>query len=75
MDAIKANSQLIEAYGEEHRKDLEAIKEYYKYSLINKCNVYLRKGYMTTFEYEDLSEFFKTYSSMGGNGQGEALKL
>ena len=43
----------------------------YKFRLIQLCQIYLRQGYMTSDQYEQLSEFFKVYSGLGGNGQAK----
>lgn len=52
----------------------------YRFRLIQLCQIYLRQGYMTNDQYEQLSEFFKVYSGLGGNGQAKeyynkAMKL
>ena len=44
----------------------------YKFRLVQLCQIYLRQGYMTSDQYEQLSEFFKVYSGLGGNGQAKA---
>ena len=43
----------------------------YKFRLVQLCQIYLRQGYMTSDQYEQLSEFFKVYSGLGGNGQAK----
>lgn len=43
----------------------------YKFRLIQLCQIYLHQGYMTNNQYEQLSEFFKVYSGLGGNGQAK----
>ena len=40
----------------------------YKFRLIQLCQIYLHQEYMTSDQYEQLSEFFKVYSGLGGNG-------
>ena len=44
----------------------------YKFRLVQLCQIYLHQGYMTGDQYEQLSEFFKVYSGLGGNGQAKA---
>ena len=44
----------------------------YRFRLVQLCQIYLRQGYMTSDQYEQLSEFFKVYSGLGGNGQAKA---
>lgn len=43
----------------------------YRFRLIQLCQIYLHQGYMTNEQYEQLSEFFKVYSGLGGNGQAK----
>lgn len=52
----------------------------YRFRLIQLCKAYINKGFMTSNEYEQLTEFFKVYSGLGGNGQAQqyyerAIKL
>ena len=44
----------------------------YRFRLVQLCQIYLHQGYMTNGQYEQLSEFFKVYSGLGGNGQAKA---
>ena len=44
----------------------------YRFRLVQLCQIYLRQGYMTSDQYEQLSEFFKVYAGLGGNGQAKA---
>ena len=37
------------------------------------CKIYIRQKYMTQEQYDQLSEFFKVYELLGGNGQAKAL--
>ena len=43
----------------------------YRFRLVQLCQIYLHQGYMTNGQYEQLSEFFKVYSGLGGNGQAK----
>ena len=59
---------------------IELILASYKFRLVQLCQAYLKQGYMTSEQYEQLMEFYKVYSGMGGNGQGKeyfekAIKL
>ena len=52
----------------------------YRFRLIQLCQSFLKQGYMTSGQYEQLVEFFKVYAGLGGNGQAKeyyerALKL
>ena len=43
----------------------------YRFRLTQLCRAYLKKGYMTSNEYEQLTEFYKVYHGLGGNGQAK----
>lgn len=47
------------------------IVEQYKFRLIQMCKTYLHQGYMTTEEYEQINEFYRIYTGLGGNGQAQ----
>ena len=55
----------------QERQDVAAIRVSYRFRLISLCKSYIHKGYMTTAEYEQLSEFFRVYEAIGGNGQAK----
>lgn len=55
----------------EELKHLATIKEEYRYKLIKLCKDYLTQGSMTNAQMEELTEIYKTYSSLGGNGQAK----
>lgn len=54
---------------EKHKIDL--IVDSYKFRLTQMCRLYIKQGYMTQDQYEQLSEFFKLYEALGGNGQAK----
>lgn len=54
----------------EHR-DVEAILQSYKFRLVYLCKTYLRQGYITQDQFDQLSEFYKVYHNLGGNGQAQ----
>ena len=43
----------------------------YKFRLIQLCKVHLRDGYITETDFEQVSEMYKLYHGMGGNGQAQ----
>lgn len=55
---------------EEERK-LNLIIASYRYRLVQLCKIYLKQGFMTQDQFEQLSEFYKMYHGLGGNGQAE----
>ena len=52
---------------EQHHIDI--IQGSYKFRLIHLCRTYIRQGYITQDQFDQLSEFYKVYSDLGGNGQ------
>lgn len=53
-------------------KDVQAIVNSYKFRLVQLCTKYLKQNYITPGQFEQLSEFYKVYTSLGGNGQAQA---
>ena len=52
-------------------KHIEIILASYRFRLIQLCQSFLKQGYMTSGQYEQLVEFFKVYAGLGGNGQAK----
>ena len=50
---------------------IEIILASYRFRLIQLCQNFLKQGYMTSGQYEQLVEFFKVYAGLGGNGQAK----
>ena len=57
----------------EELKHLESIRMAYRYRLIVLCQRYLHQGFMTTDQYKQLTEMYKVYSALGGNGQAKEI--
>lgn len=61
-------------------KDIGLILASYKFRLVQLCIGFLKQGYMTTDQFNQLSEFYKIYHGLNGNGQAQeyyerAIKL
>lgn len=54
---------------EQHKIDL--IVDSYKFRLTQMCRLYIKQGFMTQDQYDQLSEFYKLYEALGGNGQAK----
>ena len=52
-------------------KKFDIIISSYRFRLCQLCKLYIEKQYMTSAEYEQLNEFYKTYTALGGNGQAK----
>lgn len=69
LDDIEEIRGYIRRTENKEKRDLELIIASYRFRLVQLCKLYMKKGYMTQDEYDQLTEFFKLYSSLGGNGQ------
>ena len=75
---IETLNSLIEE-GEERdeklEKEVSSLEQHlvssYRFRLIQLCKIYLAQKYITQDQYDQLTEFFKTYTALGGNGQGK----
>ena len=52
-------------------RDMSLIISSYKYRLTQLCKQYIAQGYMTQDQYDQLTEFYKLYTALGGNGQAK----
>ena len=52
-------------------RHIEIILASYRFRLIQLCQSFLKQGYMTSGQYEQVVEFFKVYAGLGGNGQAK----
>lgn len=43
----------------------------YRFRLIQLCKIYLKQKYLTQDQYDQLTEFYKVYEGLGGNGQAK----
>ena len=69
-DIEELRRYIISIAQEENRK-MGLIISSYRYRLIALCKLYLRQGYMTEGQYDQLTEFYKLYNGLGGNGQAK----
>lgn len=61
----------LELVTKKNDKNLELIINSYKFRFIQLCRTHLRDGYITQDEFDQITEMFKLYSGLGGNGQAE----
>lgn len=50
---------------------MELIIDSYKFRLVQLCKLYIKQKGMTQSQYDQLSEFYKLYTGLGGNGQAK----
>lgn len=61
----------LEIVTKKNDKNLALIINSYKFRFIQLCKTYLRDEYITQDEFDQITEMFKLYSGLGGNGQAE----
>ena len=71
QEEIEELRKYIREVGQLEKNHIDLIISSYKYRLIQLCKEYIRQGYMTQGQYDQLTEFYKLYSSLGGNGQAK----
>jgi hypothetical protein len=71
VDEIEQLRNYIRKVDLEEKRKLDLIIASYRYRLVQLCKIYLKQGFMTQDQFEQLSEFYKMYHGLGGNGQAE----
>lgn len=61
----------VECCEKKEKADIDVILTSYKFRLIQLCQTYLRQGYLTQAQFDQLTEFHKVYTGLGGNGQAQ----
>lgn len=68
INRLQARVEKCEA---KEQEDVKIILHSYKFRLIQLCQTYLRQQYLTQTQFDQLSEFYKVYHDLGGNGQAQ----
>ena len=55
----------------ENEKNFELIVNSYKFRLIQLCKTHLKDGYITEPDFEQITEMYRLYHGLGGNGQAQ----
>ena len=55
----------------ENDKNFKLIINSYKFRLIQLCKTHLRDGYISEHDFEQITEMYKLYHGLGGNGQAQ----
>lgn len=75
IEPIKTEIEELRKYirdtGAVEKSHMDLIISSYRFRLMQLCREYLKQGFMTQNEYEQLTEFFKVYHGLGGNGQAQ----
>lgn len=68
LENLRAYIRTTETTEKSH---INLIIDSYKYRLIQLCKIVIRQTYLTQEQYDQLSEFYKLYEGLGGNGQAK----
>lgn len=71
VEDIEELRTYIQKIEDKERQDLTLIIASYRFRLVQLCKIYIKQGYMTQDQYDQLTEFYKLYHSLGGNGQAK----
>ena len=71
LDDLEELRDYVRRTAEKEDQDMRLIVSSYRYRLTQLCDIYLHRGYITVDEYDQLSEFYRIYTGLGGNGQAK----
>ncbi len=71
VEDIEELRRYIRRIENKENQDLTLIIASYRFRLVQLCKIYIKQGYMTQDQYDQLTEFYKLYISLGGNGQAK----
>lgn len=75
IEPIKQEIEDLRAYIRNTEKlekeNINLILASYRFRLTQLCRAYIKQGYLTPDNYDQLTEFYKVYSGLGGNGQAK----
>ena len=69
-DVVKTANE-IDLLKKKNEKNIEMIVASYKFRLIQLCKTHLRDGWITQDEFDQITEMYKLYHGLGGNGQAQ----
>ena len=61
----------IERVGKKEIADMDKIIRSWRFRIIQLCKIYLEQGYLTSEQFNQLSEMYSLYVGLGGNGPVE----
>lgn len=71
VEDIEELRRYIRRIENKENQDLTLIIASYRFRLVQLCKIYIKQGYMMQDQYDQLTEFYKLYTSLGGNGQAK----
>lgn len=75
IEPIKMEIEELRKYvrevGNVEKYHMDLIISSYRFRLVQLCREFIRQGYITQAQYDQLTEFYKLYHGLGGNGQAQ----
>lgn len=71
VEDIEELRRYIRRIENKENQDLTLIIASYRFRFVQLCKIYIKQGYVTQDQYDQLTEFYKLYTSLGGNGQAK----
>ena len=71
IEEIEELRTYIRKTKDQEEEHIKLIISSYKFRLTQLCRIYIRQGYMTQEQYDQLTEFYRLYTALGGNGQAK----
>lgn len=71
VDEIEELREYIRKTSNKEVEHINLIISSYRYRLVQLCRLYLKQKYMTQDQFEQLTEFYRVYTGLGGNGQAK----
>lgn len=73
LEEIEELRRYIRETKEIEKTHIGLIISSYRFRLVQLCRLYLRQGYMTQDQFDQLVEFYRLYTALGGNGQAKTM--
>ena len=71
VSEIEELRKYIRDVGQIEKHHMDLIVSSYRFRLVQLCKEFIRQGYMSQPQYDQLTEFYKLYEALGGNGQAK----
>lgn len=74
QEAAEVKDEMYKDLQQTHKETLDALQlitNSYKFRLIQLCKTHLKDGYITEEDFEQITEMYKLYHGLGGNGQAQ----
>ena len=65
---IEELRKYIREVGAIEKSHMDLIISSYRFRLVQLCREFIKQGYVTQPQYDQLTEFYKLYTGLGGNG-------